>query len=94
MSVTEHILFMLICIGITILGIFMLEQAKRRSVDPTREEVLETLADARDSLRILCSRYGYHDDNVTPKDWDEWEEARRVRDECARVYLMLNTKSG
>ena len=29
-----------------------------------------------EALKTLVSRYGYEDDNITPKDWSEWVEAR------------------
>jgi hypothetical protein len=31
-----------------------------------------------EALTVLVARYGYEDDNITPKDWSEWAEAQAL----------------
>jgi hypothetical protein len=49
------------------------------------------LEDAEASLATLCARYGYEDDNTTPKDWSEWQDARRVKAEIRAALSAAPT---
>ena len=53
------------------------------------DKVREVLMDAKTVLTTLCARYGYHDDGITPIDWSEWEEARRVKQACETLLAPV-----
>ena len=56
-----------------------------------RVAVLEgALINADVALTALINRYGYEEDNLTPKDWSEWVFARKAQNGAAEALASAS----